>query len=70
VGNVTGPVAGECNGLSTCAIFVDNSVFGDPAFGCPKDFEVSWTCGSSTAQKTASHGPVVLEGYTVTISCP
>jgi hypothetical protein len=36
--------------------------------GVPKDFLVSWTCGP--VQKSASHGLVAGEGYTVTIACP
>jgi hypothetical protein len=67
---VTGPVAAECNGLMTCAILVSNSVFGDPAPGCPKDFSGIWECGIGSSQKTAGHGPAFNEGYTVTINCP
>jgi hypothetical protein len=69
VGNVTGIVAAECDGEVSCNVYVDNSVFGDPAYGCAKDFTAQWTCGTGTALQTASHGPVVGEGYTVLLSC-
>ena len=70
VGNVTGVVAGECNGEPACDVFVDNSVFSDPSFGCPKDFNADYRCGSDPAVRTASHGPVGGEGYTVSLVCP
>lgn len=69
VGNVTGAVAGECDGRTDCTVLVDNSVFGDPAFGCPKDFTVEWQCGQDPTVRMASHGPVAGEGYTVPLSC-
>lgn len=68
-GNVTGIVASRCNGLTSCSVFVDNSVFGDPAPGCAKDFSVVWNCGDVTAPRSASHVAVVGEGYTVAIGC-
>jgi hypothetical protein len=68
-GNVTGDVAGECNGKVECDVFVDNSVFGDPSYGCAKDFAASWQCGADPSVRTADHDAVVDEGYTVTLSC-
>lgn len=69
-GNVTHIVGPACNGLSSCSILVDNSVFGDPFYGCPKDFEVIWTCSGSGTTKREYHHPVTNEGYTVTAACP
>lgn len=69
-GNVTGIVAAQCDGQTTCDVFVDNSVFGDPFYGCPKDFDVAWLCTGFGVLKTAYHGPVVNEGYAVDLTCP
>ncbi len=60
----------SCDGLNNCNIFVDNSVFDDPYYGCPKDFAVSWHCGNNPQVFSAYHEPVGNEGYTVSISCP
>jgi hypothetical protein len=68
-GNVTGAVAAQCNGSRACNVFVNNNVFGDPAFGCPKDFVAVYSCDGS-GQFTASHGPVSGEGYSVQLTCP
>jgi hypothetical protein len=67
-GNATGYVAGQCNGELGCSVFVGNSVLGDPVFGCPKDFVVEYSC-SGLGARSVSHGPVVNENYTVTLTC-
>jgi ABC-type cobalt transport system substrate-binding protein len=69
VGNVTGTVANLCNSRIECTVFVHNGVFGDPAFGCPKDFSVQWQCGADPAVRSAGHGPVAGEGYNVGLTC-
>ncbi|HKY41074.1 MAG TPA: hypothetical protein VJN18_34300 [Polyangiaceae bacterium] len=69
-GNVTGAVQGQCDGKRDCDIYVHNSVFGDPFYGCPKNFDVSWQCGATPGIHTASHGQVTAEGYSVGIGCP
>ncbi len=69
-GNVTALVAAQCDGLeSTCDILADNSVFGDPFFGCAKDFEVIWACGTDPAQYGIHHDAVAGEDYVVSIAC-
>ena len=69
-GNVTVPVAQRCNGVgSTCTIHVDNNAFGDPAYRCVKDFEVSWVCGADPSERRAYHDPVADESYDVSIGC-
>lgn len=69
VGNVTATVAALCNGRIDCTVFVHNGVFGDPAFGCPKDFTAQWQCGADPAVRSAGHGPVAGEGYNVDLTC-
>jgi LruC domain-containing protein len=68
-GNVTASVASTCNGRTSCSVFVSNSVFGDPAPGCPKAFVASYTC-SNGGSYTGSHGAVGGENYHVNLSCP
>ena len=69
-GNVTGIVANQCNGTSSCQVFVHNGVFGDPSYGCAKDFSAEYRCGIDPGMRTASHGAVAGEGYTVDLNCP
>lgn len=68
-GNVTGPVASECNGRTDCEPWFHNQRFGDPAVNCAKSALVEYRCQGSGA-KVATHPPVVMEGYTVSLSCP
>ncbi len=68
LGNVTGTVAAGCDGKIDCDVFVSNSVFGDPSYGCAKDFDVVYMCGL-VDRRTARHGAVAGEGYTVPLTC-
>ncbi len=70
VGNVTGSVASLCNGRPSCDVWVHNGVFGDPSYGCAKDFTAEYRCGAGAGVLTANHGPVAGEGYTVSLACP
>ncbi len=47
-GNVTGDLAGTCNGQRTCDYTVDYQKIGDPRFGCAKDYVAEWSCGGET----------------------
>jgi len=69
-GNVTGAVKSMCDGKPSCDVFVHNNVFGDPSFGCAKDFVADYQCDGDPSIHTASHGPVAGEGYTVSLTCP
>ena len=69
-GNVTAPVAQKCDGVeSTCQVFVNYAVFGDPAYLCAKDFEVTWVCGADPTERTAYHDAAANESYAVSIGC-
>lgn len=68
-GNQTTHLAAECDGKQTCRYIVNNR-FGDPFFGCPKDFSAEWRCGGSLSRiRTVHHASVAGEGYDVTLSC-
>lgn len=69
IGNVTGSVAGTCNGRTACDVYVHNGVFGDPSYGCPKDFLAEYRCGSDPGVRSVSHGAVAGEGYSVNLDC-
>jgi len=67
-GNVTRIVAQQCNGKTTCSVWVANETLGgDPFPWCPKGFEVVWMCGSG--QRTARHSPAYAENYPVDLTC-
>ncbi|HTR50422.1 MAG TPA: hypothetical protein VMJ10_06910 [Kofleriaceae bacterium] len=69
-GNVTDRVAQLCNGKPRCAFHADNSVFADPAFGCPKQFVAEWTCGEDRVlRRTPAQPPRGGEGYAIELSC-
>jgi hypothetical protein len=63
-GNVTHYLARMCNGQPSCSFPVNHEAIGDPAFGCKKDFIVTYTCGGnilqSYASREASYGSVYL----------
>lgn len=67
-GNVTDVVASMCDGSPTCSFAEGNWYFGDPRYGCPKDFSVYYNCGSG--EKSAYSPPRAGEGYGVYLSCP
>jgi hypothetical protein len=62
-------VEAECNGKQTCSGVISNAYAGrDPAFGCAKDFTITYTCGSEV--KTAYVPAQVNEGGLWELSCP
>jgi len=72
-GNVTAPVHDACQGQKTCTFAVDQTVIGDPAFGCWKSFEVTYQCAEDrNATRTVSipADPDGADGKTVVMSCP
>ena len=56
-GNLTQELANTCGGRSYCVYRVDPRVIGDPAFGCGKDFHVSYTCRQGQNERWASLQP-------------
>lgn len=68
-GNVTNIVGNLCNGQTSCNIFVQNGLLGDPFYQCPKDFRVVWSCDGNGAN-SAYHERVSGERYYVMITCP
>lgn len=70
-GLVTGPIASQCNGQSSCSYVVMHTVLGDPAPGCPKDYAVEYTClGGDGTVKTASVAAEAGFGSKVDLACP
>jgi len=67
-GNVTGHVAGACNGQRVCPYTVHHQIIGDPRAGCPKDFVVRWACGDG-APRRAGAPPEAGFGTVVVLSC-
>lgn len=43
--DATADVAARCDGRFVCNYRVNHRRIGDPAYGCAKDFQVSWSCG-------------------------
>src|SRR5580698_1883647 len=57
-GNATRAVSMSCDGANTiCPVAVDEVRLGDPAFGCAKDFMVTWTCGSNLSPQVIYVAP-------------
>ncbi len=70
VGNVSRRVAEICNGKDFCAFRADNELFGDPAVGCPKAFDVEYTCAGQRRQHhTAARVVRAGEEYHIELSC-
>lgn len=67
--DVTSHVAKTCNQKASCAYTVDHKVIGDPAIGCHKDYEVSYTCPGQIQSKTAALS-AEASGNTVLLACP
>jgi hypothetical protein len=68
-GNATSFVAPLCNGKSSCAFRIEWQKIGDPAYGCMKDFAVSYLCDGKYPAKTSTASPEAGHGSTVTMSC-
>lgn len=63
-GNATRNVSAQCDGRKSCNYKVSYKVLGDPAYGCKKDFFVSYYCGrtgprQAMAPAEAGYGSVV-----------
>lgn len=63
-GNATRNVSALCDGRKSCSYKVSYKVLGDPAYGCKKDFFVSYYCGrtgplQAKAPAEAGYGSVV-----------
>ena len=54
-----------CDGKEVCRIPASNSVFGDPAFGCYKSFDVEYKCGNNNPIAA----PRIWENNIANISC-
>ena len=49
-GNLTAAASQACNHNDVvCPVVVDRIRLGEPAYGCPGDFLVTWRCGSDKA---------------------
>jgi hypothetical protein len=69
-GNVTRRVAELCNGRDFCEFRADNQLFGDPAVGCPKAFDVEYQCAGRRREHHTPATPVRAgEEYHVALSC-
>lgn len=70
-GNRTGLLQSFANGRTNYEININNgSMQGDPAFGCGKDFRLTYQCKNTTfGQRTIYRGGSGGEGYGVRLSC-
>jgi hypothetical protein len=66
-GNVTSQVQGPCI-FSRCRVLVDDTLWGDPAPGCAKDFLVSYRCKRDQRPRMASIDAEAA-GKTVELDC-
>jgi hypothetical protein len=67
-GNATADVKLRCDGKTRCDYPISTATFGDPAFGCPKDFDVTFRCsGDGGAQ--VDHVPGESSGSTAALAC-
>lgn len=66
---VTNHIAMLCNLKTSCAYIVNHKVIGDPAVGCNKDFQVSYTCPKQENAKIATV-PAEASGKMLQLSCP
>ena len=63
-GNTLSDIQNVCNGKASCKYRVDVGRIGDPKVGCQKAYEIKYTCGDSSDERTFSldaeaHGKVV-----------
>ncbi|WP_217520162.1 hypothetical protein [Roseicyclus elongatus] len=66
-GNVTGHIAAQCNGQTSCDYRVDHTVIGDPAVGCRKTYQVSYECGDGVTR--TAEAPAEASGRSVALQC-
>lgn len=69
-GNVTDKIRSKCR-VAPCRYTVDHEIIGDPAYGCEKDYEVKYRCGSSRTVHSRSLDAEAGRGdKSVLLSCP
>jgi hypothetical protein len=51
LGNVTDQIVTSCSGRFECSYVIDYTVLGDPAPGCAKEYELTYSCGASDIVK-------------------
>lgn len=64
-------IRSECEGRSTCKYTIDYKKIGDPAYGCEKEYEVTYKCmpsGKTFTKKVAKEAG--WGDKAVTLSCP
>jgi hypothetical protein len=69
----TADLAASCNNRTSCPYKVDYTKIGDPAVGCPKEYEAAWRCVSGTITsptKIATAPPEAGFGSIVMLTCP
>lgn len=66
--NVIGHAQQTCDGKAACDYKVDFTVIGDPASGCPKNYSVTWNCGSAPGG-TLSAPPEAGYGAVLNLRC-
>jgi hypothetical protein len=58
------------NGLAKLTTGINNSIFGDPASGCPKNFVGNYFCGTSSRELNANeNGSVTMDCSDVIATC-
>jgi hypothetical protein len=67
-GNATNSVSYQCNGRQHCDYYISVSNLGDPAPGCPKNFDVTYSCGHSGFTKTETAFQEA-NGKSIRLSC-
>ena len=67
-GNVTSQLGRDCGGRNHCVYYVNANQIGDPAFGCAKDFHVSYTCRQGQQERWASLQPEA-SGQQIVLDC-
>lgn len=67
VGNETAHLSEACQGKQKCTYILEPEVVGDPAHGCVKKYEATFTCGHGGAAKNLSidtgtgHTPITID---------
>ena len=67
--DVTQHISAACNGKDACAYKVDHTAIGDTAFGCAKDYKVSYECVGKGVAGTAVVASEA-SGRSIGLACP
>ncbi len=67
--NATAKVSAKCDGKASCLYPVDVSDLGDPAYGCQKEFVVTWTCSANPGNLQSVTVPKEATGGTANLFC-